>query len=335
VSECGSLLQNRLIEARSMSGSLPGAEEVVGWLTSLSNWGRWGPEDKLGTLNHVTQAKVVQAAGLVREGVSVTCSRLIHADPAIDDVHPPLHFMLRTGESAPHNGKGGASDFIAMHVHGYNVTHVDAHAHQFWEGRSYNRIDARQVTASDGATEGGIQVLENGTMTRGVLLDIAGLKGVPWLRAGEPILPQDLEAAERAQGVRVEPGDALLYRTGWPRARRETGPPPLPNRPGLHAACLPWLHERSVALIAADAATDVEPTGYENVLPFGRGGGMGGLPVHTVGITAMGLWIVDSADFELLAQHCQRRQRWEFCFVLAPLRWRNATGSPVNPLAIF
>lgn len=315
--------------------SPPTGEEVVGWLESLSNWGRWGPHDRIGTLNYVTPEKILRAARLIRSGLTVTCSRIIEPENAPDNVVPPLHFMFRTGESAPARGKGGAGDFIGTAIHGYNITHIDAHSHQLWNSKSYNGIEARRITSRDRASDGGIQVLENGVVTRGVLLDIARLRGVDWMGPGEAIFPNDLEQAETAEGVKVEPGDAVLYRTGWARARDVHGPPAVPNRPGLHAACLPWLHERRVALIAADAATDVEPTGYEDVLPDGGEGKKGWLPVHTVGITSMGLWILDCGHFERLAQVCSELGRWEFLFIMAPLRWRNATGSPVNPIAVF
>ena len=307
---------------------IPGPEQVMDWMQSLSNWGRWGPDDELGTLNYITPEKRVAAGNLVRKGISVTTSRMIIPESTIDNPMPPLHFMTGSGDAAPAQGNAGSGDFIGLNVHGYNVTHIDALCHFFWNGKSYNGLDAKLVTTARRATKGGVEVIENGVVTRGVLLDIAKVRGVDWMKPGEGILPEDLEAAEAAAGLKVEPGDALLYRTGWPKAREAEGPPVLPGRPGMHAASLPWLHERGVALIAADAATDVEPTGYDESLPFR-------LPVHAIGISAMGLWILDGANYERLAEVCNRENRWEFLFVMAPLRWLHATGSPVNPIAIL
>ena len=122
----------------------------------------------------------------------------------------------------------------------------------------------------------------------------------------------------------MEEGDALLLRLGWYKRRQELGPP-ASGRPGLHAETLPWLHERGISIIAADASQDAEPSGYPGI----------GLPIHRVGIVAMGLWLIDAANFEEMVQVCQRLNRWEFMFNVAPLRFKNATGSPVNPLAIF
>ena len=308
--------------------SVPSAEEVTGYMQSLSNWGRWGPDDELGTLNYITPEKRTAAAKLVQKGIAVGCARMVYPETAQDILNSPLHYMSATGSDAPEEGVGGATDFIGLAYHGYHVTHIDSLSHFFWNARSYNGLDAKSVNSRERAAQGGVQLLENGLVTRGVLLDIARVRGVDWMKAGDGIFPEDLEAAEAAQNVKVEPGDALLYRTGWPKAREVEGPPPLPGRPGIHSACLPWIHERGVALLAADAATDVSPSGYGEEIPYP-------LPVHAVGICAMGLWILDSGSFEALADVCARENRWEFQFIMAALRWRNATGSPVNPIAVF
>ena len=317
---------------------LPAEEEVIGYMDSLSNWGRWGPEDELGTLNLITPQKRAQAGALVREGVSVTCSRLIVPEIAPDVTSiPPLHYMLRTGDSAPSVGAGGSSDFIGVSYHGLTITHLDALSHQFWDGKMYNGKPASLVTADQKATAGAIDQVQNGVVTRGVLLDITAVKGKEWLEAGEAVFTEDLEAAEEAQGVHVEEGDALLLRLGWYKRRQELGPPgailgaagatstPPGGRPGLHAETLPWLRERGVSIIAADASHDADPSGYSKI----------GLPIHSVGIVAMGLWLIDAANFEELITVCRNLNRWEFMFTVAPLRFKNATGSPVNPLAIF
>ena len=304
---------------------IPTEEEVLGWMNSLSNWGRWGPDDELGTLNLVTPEKVAQAGRLVREGITVTCARLIVPEGAADVTSiPPLHWMVRTGESAPASGGGGASDFFGFSFHGLTITHLDALCHQFWDGKMYNGKDAALVTADQKATAGHIDRAQNGFVTKGVMLDITKVKGKQWLDPGEPVFTEDLEAAEAAQGVRVEEGDALMLRLGWYKRRLELGPPEA-GRPGLHAETIPWLHERGVSILAGDASQDMDPAGYPNL----------GLPVHRVGIVAMGLWLIDAANCEELAKVCERLNRYDFMFVVAPLRFKNATGSPVNPLAVF
>ena len=189
----------------------------------------------------------------------------------------------------------------------------------------YNGKPASLVTADQKATAGAIDQAQNSVVTRGVLLDITQVKGRDWLKAGEGVFTKDLEAAEEVQGVHVGEGDALLLRLGWYKRRQELGPLNGVGRPGLHAETLPWLHRQGVSIIAADAAQDADPSGYPTV----------GLPIHQVGIVAMGLWLIDAANFEELVQVCSRLNSWEFMFMVASLRFKNATGSLVNPLAVF
>ncbi len=311
---------------------IPSESDVLGYFTSLSNWGRWGDDDQLGTLNLVTPEKRAQASALIREGMTVGCARPLVSSAAADVVIPPLHFMMESGEahclpSAHERGpRQISSDFIGMGFHGLTITHIDSLCHIFWEGKMYNGRSADLVTTSRGATAEGIEVLKDGIVTRGVLLDITKVRGKEWLEAGEGVFPEDLEAAEQAQGVWVEEGDALCLRLGWFKRWEQAGAVSREiGRPGLHAAALPWLHERGVSVIVADASQDVNPSGYETF----------DIPIHQVGIVAMGLWLIDAAQFEDLVGHCERLNRWDFMFVVAPLHFPGVTGSPITPLAML
>lgn len=312
----------------------PTEREILSWFQSLSNWGRWGPDDERGTLNLITPEKRLQAAALIRDGIVISCARTIGYEPAADNQTPARHFMLSSGESAsPVNiGRTGATDAYLLQPHGASMTHLDAPAHSIVRSDPsqpwtlYNGKPGRLVTTTSGATVGSIELAGGGIVSRGVLLDIPRLKGVPWLEASDPIFPEDLEAAEAAEGVRVEPGDILFARTGFPHRRAELGPRPTSDGVcALQPACLPWLHERDVAVLGADTGNDVMPAQYPKI----------GLPIHGVGMGAMGLWILDNPDYEELSATCARLGRWEFQVVIAPLKLANATGSPVNPLAML
>ena len=312
---------------------VPSETQVVGWMDELSNWGRWGEDDQLGTLNLVTPEVRRAAAALVSEGVSVSCAW------DIENTHQPDHamgtpqrFMVATGESAAAQAErgarmGGCLEFFGLVYHGYAITHLDGLCHIFWDGKMYNGKPAHLVNAAGGATDLPITELRDGIVTRGVMLDIAALKGVDWLEPGEGVFPKDLEAAEQRQGVRVQSGDAVLLRTGYGHRKREVGREPLLETgfPGWHVACAPWLRERGVSVIGADTATDVNPSGYNELR----------IPLHAVGIVAMGLWLIDNMQLEDLAAACNRYGRHEFQFLLSPLRIIGGTGSPANPLAIF
>jgi kynurenine formamidase len=314
-----------------MAEQAPTEEQLEAWTRTFSNWGRWGPDDELGTLNYITPRKRQEAGTLVREGVAVSCARPIrYGEP--DITLPVAHFMTGTGESANPEGQGGASDQFVIGPHGTELTHLDALCHIMWKGRMYNGRPARLVTAR-GANALSIDSLADGVVTRGVLLDVTRVRGRE-LEPGEGAVPEELEAAEAAQGVRVESGDVLLVRTGHLKRRARVGRLPVDpanpaaailQYPGLQAGCLPWLHERQVAMIGCDTANDPQPTTYG---PFR-------FPIHVVGIVFMGLWLLDNCNHEELAATCERLGRWAFQLVIAPLRLTNATGSPVNPIAIF
>ena len=320
----------------------PTEAEVLGWFEKLSNWNRWGADDQLGTLNLINPERRRRAASLVVEGVSVSCAWNISTLPQPGDhFGPPQRHMLMTGEgladehrvTPPHPVPGidmsrsaGAVEYFGCVFHGVNITHVDALSHVFWDRKSYNGKPAELVNAMFGATNLAVTGLQSGILTHGVLIDVPALRGIGWLEPGDAVFPEEIEAAEERFGVRVSEGDALLLRTGYGRRKREVGPlPPDKGQAGWHAACLPWLHARGVAAIACDTAQDAVPSGYSQIA----------LPIHMVGIVAMGLWLLDACDFEELAATCARLGRSEFCFTVAPLRIEGGTGSPVNPIASF
>jgi len=320
---------------------IPSEDEVIGYAKTLSNWGRWGEDDWLGTLNLISDEKRREAARTVTEGVNVSMSRPFNYEPSAQNPFPPRHFMMATGESGGEKGL----DTIIMDVHSAFVTHIDAPTHLFHEGTMYNGHSASLVTV-DGAQDGGIELLGDGVVGRGVLLDIARTRGRDWLEAGEAVFPEDLEAAERAQNIQVQEGDILFVRTGECRRLATVGPPsakagddsknpppghspgwPVRAWAGLHGACMPWLHNKGVAVLATDSANDVSPSGYANVPHH--------LPVHFLGLWAMGLWLVDGCDHEALTAACERFDRWTFHATIAPLKLVGVTGSPVNPIALF
>lgn len=266
------------------------------------------------------------------DGVSVTCARPISTDIAADTTFQPLRFMVDSGEGRDACSlerqlqRRGASEFIGMVFHGYSITHVDTPAHYFWNGRIYNGRSCNLITSREGAQVESVDLLRDGVVSRGVLLDVAAVRG-RWLGSGEGVMPEDLEAAEQAARVRVEAGDILLVRTGYYARRVKEGPrhPLKDGSPALHVACAPWLRERGVAMLGTDTHNDVSPPPYPNV----------GNALHVVALVAMGLWLIDNANLEELSQACAARQRWEFLLTIAPLRLQNATGSPVNPIAVF
>jgi kynurenine formamidase len=297
--------------------------DIESWFERYSNWGRWGPDDMLGTLNLITLEKRRSAVTLVRSGMVVSCSRPVEFEPSMDvPKNFARHFMHRSGDSPESRG---AEDSVLVNMHAGARTHIDSPSHVFWNGRMFNNLPSSLVSTEHGARAGAVDLAADGIVTRGVLLDIAGLRHRRWLEPGEAIFPHDLEAAERAQGVSVGSGDVLLVRTGHAE-RRLQEPLAYGAWPGLHAMCIPWLYERGVSVLAADSGNDVSPSGYMSV---------GGYPIHRIGIVAMGLWLIDNCNHERLSDVCAELGRWEFLFVTSPLNMPRVTGSLVNPLAIL
>jgi kynurenine formamidase len=300
--------------------------ELLALMEKISNWGRWGKDDQRGTLNLLTLEKRLKAARLVSTGESVSLSLPLATAAAPDNPTPAFHLMIGTGYDLPPHGLQASSDYLAIPTHGRAITHLDALCHMFWRGMMYNGYPSTEVKAN-GTARCGIDTCFDGIVGRGVLLDVPQSKGVGWLEKGEKIFPADLEAAEKKQGVRVEEGDILAVRTGRHKLARTRGNwnPWAEGQAGLEAACLPWLRERGVALLAGDAVSDVTPSGYSEI----------SVPIHAGAIVMMGLPLIDNADLEALSEFCARTHRYEFMFMTAPLVVPRATASPVNPIAVF
>ena len=296
-------------------------DEVKSNFEKISNWGRWGKDDERGALNFITDAKRAAAAKLAKAGEIVSCALPLATQSGPDNPQPVQHMMLHVGPPV------AALDYFGIAPHGYAFTHLDALCHVFWEGKMYNGFSSREV-GRFGARKCAIDVTRDGIATRGVLLDIPVVKKVDFLEPGEPIYPEDLDAAEKLHGVQVEEGDVLLIRTGRHQRRKSKGDwnPRREGLPGLDASCLPWLHERRIAILGCDAVSDCSPSHYAPEFE---------MPVHVGALVMMGVHLLDNADLDALAGACAKHRRHEFQFIMAPLILERGTASPVNPIAIL
>jgi kynurenine formamidase len=285
-----------------------------------------GPADRRGALNNIAPAQVTAAAGEVRRGRTVSLAAPVDSEVAPDNPDPAVHQMTQLGNrSVSASGLSFAMDRVAMNIHGNADSHIDALCHVIFDGTLYNGVDARAVTAA-GATELSIEVASDGIAGRGLLLDIPRARGVPWLEPGDHVTADDLIIAEAAQGVRIERGDLLFVRVGHRSRRAALGPwDSATARAGLHPAALELLAERRIGALGSDGNNDTAPSAAEGV----------DFPVHVLAINAMGLHLLDWLQFDDLTAVCEELDRWSFLCVIAPLRLRAGTGSPVNPIAIF
>ena len=278
-----------------------------------TNWGRWGNDDVLGTINLITEQKRKQAAALVKSGVSISVAHDLSTEQAADNPRP----LKR--EVAPNF----RTDTYFFQYHGTFVTHQDALCHYTFDNHIYNQ---RPLNTKDCFP--GIDNLKNGIVTRGILIDIPRLKGVPYLEPDAAIFQKDIEAWEKMASLKVGPGDAVILRTGrWARREKKGLWNAIANAAGFDVTVAPWFKARDVALAGGDVTVEIhtDPPVVEGQTT----------PLHTILIAGLGMPIIDDLDPEALAEMCARLRRWEFMLVVGPLRVPNGTGSPVNPIAIF
>jgi len=301
----------------------------------VSNWGRWGSRDQRGTLNLISPAVLQRAAGAARQGKLFRLGLdFAHDGPQFRSgptarFNPRL-YMTKIGEVLnPAVGDYAANDDV-VHMPTQCGTQWDALGHVQYGGMLYNGFDASTI-GTHGAGCCAIEHLASpGIVSRGVLLDIARLKGVSHLVGGYAITPGDLDAACRAQGVRVLPGDIVMVRTGHIAWFTRDGDLAKFRgaQPGLSMHCALWLREHDVAAVCADNnAVEVLPEHLygPNDIP---------IPLHMLCLRDMGLVLGELFDFEALAEDCAADGEYA-CLLSAPaLPIRGSVGSPINPLAL-
>ncbi|HEX6076548.1 MAG TPA: cyclase family protein [Micromonosporaceae bacterium] len=304
-----------------------------------SDWGRWGPDDEVGALNHLDARQVLRGVAEVRTGEVFTLQiRMGHPDPPGDPVWPGRRGIQRRnvidesswdGDSGPGMPGGArfADDVARLSLQG--STHYDALGHVWYDGRLWNGYDARTtVGALDKASV--LPIAEKGVVGRGVLLDMARHRGVGQLARGETFDHHDLLSAATAQGVTIEKRDILLIRTGWIAAFYQTAPDEFYddfNEPGLAYSreLVEWFQEREIPNLVTDT--------MGNEVTHQPGTGVA-LALHCALIRNLGVAMTELCWLDDLAAACAADGRWSFLYTAAPLKVVGGTGAPVNPVVI-
>ncbi len=298
--------------------------ETERWMTELSNWGRWGKEDQLGTLNLITQEKRQQALALAKRGIVVSLEQRVVITPKPEvtkrDGRPhaisfyEMHFRTFPDPDLETSNPGFSSDIKEIHVHG-PMTHLDALCHDSYHGKWYNGYPLSQGFRDDvGCTKLGTEAVRQGIVTRGILVDMTRLKN-PSRAPGARAFIEDLEAWERQTGLKVSPGDALfVYNAPAPKGQAD----PRGLEGAMDISVLPWMKARGVSVTSSIRAIPEDPRAD-----------------HRVALVAMGLQLLDGPRLDRLAETAARLNQWEFLLVVAPPEVPGSTGEIVNPLAMF
>ncbi|MFF7532732.1 cyclase family protein [Streptomyces bobili] len=295
----------------------------------VNNWGRWGADDEIGTLNLVTDEVVRRAVAEVRTGRRVPLALPLREDGVQTGMIPgrvnPLHTMVQINQEIFGPGTVACSDdAVTMGLQA--ATHWDALPHVSHSGRIYNGRPAGTVTAHGGAEFSGIDKAPY-VVSRGVLLDVARARGVDRLEGGHAVTPEDLEAAEELAGTRVRAGDIVLVRTGqmqvYLAGDRQAYAHP---SPGLSVRTPEWFHARDVAAVANDTLTfEVFPPEIEDLW----------LPVHALHLVEMGMMQGQNWNLEKLSTACGQEGRYAFLLSATPEPFVGGTGTPVAPVAVL
>lgn len=304
----------------TMQRVLPSRDDVLSYLKDRRNWGRWGPDDQRGAINLITPEKRVAAARLVQSGRAVSLSREFPKTPGPGNPQPAQHFMRWFNR-----GTGGAAmDYYGISYHGYSTTHIDALCHVWDEHGIWGGKQHGDVLSTQGTSWGDVDQWRDGITTRGVLLDVPKFRGEPHVTLERPVHGWELEDIAKAQGITIEPGDALLVYSGresWQAANPQWSGYQPPS-PGLHASCLPFLRDNDIAVLGWDLM-DAAPNEYN--VPW---------TVHGA-LFAYGVALLDNSLLEPVANACAEEGRYTFMLTIAPLRVVGGTGSPANPIALF
>ena len=302
----------------------------------VNNWGRWGPDDEIGTLNLITDEVVLRAAACVKTGKRFSLAIPLSEDgPMLGNI-PPGRKNPEQHRFELHDPFTKDPDSVRVNTNSYTLnlqsaTHWDSLSHVEYAGRLYNGFPASSIDER-GASKLGIEKISS-LVTRGVLLDVARVKSVDRLPGGTLITPEDLDAAEKLSGVTVSSGDAILIRTGAMRWLKEGDKEAYAGivqgiaGPGI--ACAAWFRERDISAVATDnAGFEVWPRERKDLLH------VLGHPLHLLCLVEMGLTQGQNFDLEALAEDCTTDGVYEFLLSASPEPFARGLGGPVNPIAI-
>ncbi|MFC7475901.1 cyclase family protein [Dankookia sp. GCM10030260] len=283
--------------------------------------GPWGAADRRGAMNRQTPDTVKRTAGLIRSGEIVELGQVLEQGMPLQSTRQ-FHIHLKPLAMNPQANRRGSNEEMVIAEMGQVGTQFDMFPHQTIGNHTYNCVEVDRIATRNGFTEMGVHTVGN-IFTRGVLLDIAALKGVPMLEAGYEISVADVEAALRRQDVALAEADAVLFHTGWGALWGKENARYLNSNPGIGVAAAEFVIRRGPILMGADVATvEVSPS---KTMPAAS------LPIHQIALVVNGVHLLENLKLDELAA----KRRSEFVLNVQPLKLKGATGSTVAPTAIL
>ena len=280
---------------------------------------KWGAGDQRGSGNMMKPDTVLRAAKLIRTGEVFELGAVLSPDPKEAFINTGRVFNVYTKPSPPIPNARQVNEELVVTELGQIGTQLDAFAHQMWGDSFYNCFKLSDIGTRSGFKKLGVENVGS-LITRGVLIDVAGLKGVDMLPTSYSITPDDLRGALAMAGQTLRPGDAVIIRTGWSKLMGKDNQRYGTANPGIGIAAGQWLVTQDPMLIAADnCCVEVRPSEPPH-----------SLPVHAMMLIQHGIYLLENLELEALAT----ARAYEFAFIVQPLKIKGATGSAVAPIAI-
>ena len=288
--------------------------------SKVNNKNKWGPNDKLGTINYITNEKVLSALKIPNNGVSVSLAfNMVDDSTRINSSsYDNISNFSYEQNFMEHNGYNWIIDKYKIAYHGFTHSHIDGINHLSKDGEMYNGFTDPSIL--------GVDNYKNGIISKGILIDVPLLHNKEYVEAGYKVTLKDILDFEKIYNVKIEKGDVLLIRTGRWIEKRIKGDWNFPNkRTGIHYNIIPLLNEREIAVLGSDGTNDSNPPLIKEE----------GSPIHMLTLVAMGMPLLDNLNLDELSKKAQELNEWEFLISFQPLRFEGGTGSPLNALAIF
>jgi len=288
--------------------------------SKVNNKNKWGPNDKLGTINYITNEKVLSALKIPSNGVSVSLAFNMADDSTRlnSSSYDNISNFSYEPISMEHNGYNWIIDTYEIAYHGFTHSHIDGINHLSKDGEMYNGFTDPSIL--------GIDNYKNGIISKGILIDVPLLHSKEYVEAGYKVTLKDILDFENIYNVKIEKGDVLLIRTGRWIEKKRKGDWDFPkNNAGIHYNIIPLLSEREIAVLGSDGTSDSNPPLIKEE----------GSPIHMLTLVAMGMPLLDNLNLDELSKKAQELNKWEFLISFQPLRFEGGTGSPLNALAVF